>query len=498
MKIFHRTSALLNKRLSKFEKMGRYDDAFSEIQEIWTDRDQLPNVKDFDARTAAEIILRCGSLIGFLGQYKQLPNAQEKSKNLLTEARNRFLDIYDVEKIAECENFMALAYWRSGELSEAEDWLTEAFTHSLPESNLIRLHSVIIRSMILLSAKKYQEILEYLNDLEALFLKFADNSLIGSFYNNLGIVLECLGKVSLALTNLEKAKNYHYKSGNKFEYAYAENNLSMLYKAQRNFIEAHKSSDNAVAMFKKIKDRTHEGVSLDTKAQIYFDEGKFDKALESADRSIETLKFCENTLFVTESYLTKTKTLICLNNISDATVCLFKAVELAKVKTGEKAAERLIREYEITLREKFEDSSAIVGREPKSTDQLSHDPILADQNNNDLEFILPPSIANFKEIQVVQIRNRHLEYAGLEKDSLAVVANIKVEKGDLAAVMDSETNAVNCGFYDEDFGIICLESRSPDPILFDKKNVEILGKIIGVGKQNKTFGNKISVKSLLE
>lgn len=92
----------------------------AELRHIWGDTTVFPNVDDFEPRTAAEVVLRCGALIGFLGQIKQIPNAQEKSKNLLTEARNRFLDIYDVEKIAECENYLALAYTRTGELVEAE------------------------------------------------------------------------------------------------------------------------------------------------------------------------------------------------------------------------------------------------------------------------------------------------------------------------------------------------------------------------------------------
>ena len=63
---------------------------------------------------------------GFLGHSRQIPDSQEKSKNLLTEAHNRFLDIYDIEKLAECENYMSLAYWRSGELVEAETGFRQA------------------------------------------------------------------------------------------------------------------------------------------------------------------------------------------------------------------------------------------------------------------------------------------------------------------------------------------------------------------------------------
>ncbi len=498
MKTFHKISKNTIKRLFELEKMGKYDEIFAEVESIWTDRTKLPDVENLEPHLAAEVILRCGSLIGFLGQYKQLPNAQEKSKNLLIEARNRFLDLYNVEKIAECENYMALAYWRSGELNEADDWIKEAFSHKIIHSSSTRLHTFIIESMIYLSAKKYPKVLERLETLELMFLKFADNSLKGSFYNNLGVAYECLGEISSALTKLEKGKHFHFESGNEFQYAVAENNLSMLYKAQNNFSQAHKSSDNSARIFKKLKDRTREGFALDTKAQIYLAENKFDEALETVEKAIRIIKLSENASFITETYLTKTKTLIHLDNISGATACLFEAVELAKIQSGEKAAENLIREFEVALREKFEKNNAI-----ESANEVTE---FADKNgetdelqgsNDNLQLILPVSISHYKEIQAVQIRNTHFEHAGLEKNSLAIVANTEIRKGDLAAIIDLKTDSVNFGFYEEDFGIICLENQNSEPMLFDVENVEVLGKIIGVGKNENESGNKVVVKSLI-
>lgn len=497
MKTFHKSSAGLCKELFKLERTGRYDDAFSEVEAIWTDRTKLPDVKDFSPQIAAEVILRCGSLIGFLGHFKQLPNAQEKSKNLLTEARTRFLDIYDVEKIAECENYLALAYWRAGEYAEAENWLTEAFSHDIYHSHPVILHSIIIESMILLSSKKHSEVFEKLNNLELMFLKYADDFLKGSFYNNLGVALECLGRISEGLQKLEKAKGFYLKSGNKFQYAVAENNLSMLYKSQNNFLKAHESADNAVKIFKRINDRTREGFSLDTKAQIYIAEKKYSEALRTIEKAIKIIKLSENTSFITETYLTKTKTLIHLDDISGATFCLFEAVELAKIQTGEKAAEDLIKEYETALREKFDKNN-----ESQTPTEVGYFSFPSTKTNTvgaeKLELVLPNSIARYTDIQAVQIRNTHLEFAGLEKDSFAVVAETEVKKGDLAAITDLETDTVICGFYDEDFGIVCLESENPDPLLFDLKNIEILGKIVGVGKPEKSSGNKIIVKPLLK
>ena len=120
MKTLHIKTSKLCERLFKLERQGRYEDALAEIGDIWHDKTGLPDVEGLKPHLAAELILRCGSLFGFLGHNKQIPNSQEKSRNLLTHARSLFIEIYNVEKIAECENYLALTYWRTGEINEAK------------------------------------------------------------------------------------------------------------------------------------------------------------------------------------------------------------------------------------------------------------------------------------------------------------------------------------------------------------------------------------------
>jgi hypothetical protein len=107
MKAFHLQTKISFENLVKLESCGLYEQALAELKDVWRDTNEPPDISAYAAFEAAEIILRCGSLIGFHGHNKQIPDAQEKSKNLLTEARQRFLDFGSVEKVAECEN-----YWR--------------------------------------------------------------------------------------------------------------------------------------------------------------------------------------------------------------------------------------------------------------------------------------------------------------------------------------------------------------------------------------------------
>ena len=301
MKTLHTETALLLKRLFKLERSGKYDEALAELRDIWDDITTFPNIEEYEPRAQAEIILRCGALIGFLGHNKQIPNSQEKSKNLLTEARNRFLKIYNVEKIAECENYLALAYWRTGELVEAETWIEESLSHSLLNSSDVKIYSLLIRSVILLANEKYEEVVSNLEPFQTDFQKYGDAFLNGSFCTNLGFALRNLGKTAEALEKYKLAIHFHQKSGHQIYLGTVENNRAYFYKSINRFVEAHEAIDSSTKIFKRIKDRTREGFSLDTKAQIYFAEGKYKEALKTSEKAIAILNRSENKAYLVES-----------------------------------------------------------------------------------------------------------------------------------------------------------------------------------------------------
>ena len=146
-----RAHKALTRELLSLERSGEFDQALTVLKGIWDDTTAQPVVDGLDQRGSAEVYLRCGALLGFLGHIRQIPTSQERSKNLLTQAHSLFLEIYDIEKIAECENYLALAYWRMGELNEAESWVDESQSHELGDNCDARLYSHVIRNLVLLS-----------------------------------------------------------------------------------------------------------------------------------------------------------------------------------------------------------------------------------------------------------------------------------------------------------------------------------------------------------
>ena len=317
MNILRTQSTSLFGRLLNLERSGRYKEALNELKDIWQDLNDFPNVSDFEPFEAAEIYLRCGNLIGFLGHNAQIPNAQERSKDLLIEAYERFVSLEETEKIAECENSLALSYWRKGELREAEAFVETALAHPLPAQSNARLYSHITRSLIYLEAGCFREAAEYLEKRKADFQYCCDDAFLrGSYSNNLGIVYQELHNLTEALKNFELARYYFQKARHRIYLGTVENNLAQLYKRQNRFSKAHEAIDRATKIFRNIKDVTREGFSFDTKALIYFAEKEYADALKMADKAINILDKGENKAYLVETYLTKVKTLIYLDDFA--------------------------------------------------------------------------------------------------------------------------------------------------------------------------------------
>ena len=110
--------------------------------------------------------------------------------------------------------------------------------------------------------------------------------------------------------------------------------------------------------------------------------------------------------------------------------------------------------------------------------------------------VLPPSIAHYDDYQGIWISNSDLEPYGLARGSLAIVVPEEIRRGDLVALTEVDSDSVSCGFYDCDFGIVCLEAGGSEPQLFDKSNVRLLGRIVGVSNAKKNADGTMEVRPL--
>ncbi len=471
--------ALLNRQILRLERRGQYENALALISEDWAGDEFVPEIDGLTERESAELLLRFGSLIGFHGHKERIAGAQERSKDLLTQARSRLLELGETELVAACDNYLALAYWRTCEFREAELFLEEAFAHELPRLSDSRLYSHIIRSMILVALREHTANVEYCRSVESDFQESKIPFFQASFYANLGISLKDLDQIQDALSCLNLARSLHRKARHHLYSATVDNNLALLYKQIGRFDKGHESVDSAINIYKRLKDRTREGSSIETKAQIYFAEGRLDDALKTIDRSIAILRKSENSGYLAESIIMRSKILLFSDRFVDAVLALMEAVELTRQQAGEAFAKGLIEEFETALNE---------SRLPKVQD-LPIDP-------SQFELIIPPELAKYDSYRGVWINNSYLENIGIPSGSLAVTVNNDIRRGDLVAVVNNATGAVICGFYDAEFGIVCLDLPAGEPQLFNQDEITVTGKIIGVCRDDRDAGGKMIVEPI--
>lgn len=335
------------------ESKGQYEKAFQYLSPFWDGYSQFPSAIGLSDAETAELFLRFGGIVGFLGNSQKISNSQEISKNLLTQARRKFISLGDFEKTAECENYLALAYSRTGELTESFDWLKESYSRNLPENHPTRINSYVIETILDLDGGKYEKVISLCYELREIFEKYASDSHNGSFHNNLALAHKNLGNKEEALKYLKSARDFFQKADHKIYYGATENNLAQLLHKVGFYEEAHNCAKNAKKIFEQIGDKRHEGFSLETRAQIFAAEGKFEMALKFVNSAIELLEGGESYRNLVESYRTKIKILLGLDRLAEALTVMTAAHNLAALYISQELSREIIEGTAGLIQENF-------------------------------------------------------------------------------------------------------------------------------------------------
>jgi AraC-like DNA-binding protein len=341
--MFSRISDEINEIIQsakQHESIGRYDDAAKILAKYWKNTNERPDVSELNKAEKAEILLRCGSLAGYIGSCELKKDAQELAQTLITEASRLFLLFGNIEKIAECETYMAITYQRIGQLSEARGWIDSAFRYELDEKSEVRLYTHVVDGIILSWEEKNIELVNKCKKLEPLFRKSQFYVLQGDFNNNYAFGLMKLGYKNEALSRFELAKQFYTKTKHYLFLARVENNLAVFFKREKVYTEAHKSAKSAREVFKKLGDKTREGYSIDTQAQIYLAEGRYEEALKCANEAIAILQKGENYLYLENSLQTKNHIQLHLKDYSGLMETISEVIRIVNL-FGDKPDKRI-------------------------------------------------------------------------------------------------------------------------------------------------------------
>ncbi|HEX7318584.1 MAG TPA: response regulator [Pyrinomonadaceae bacterium] len=331
--------ARLRCQLAKgLEDVGSYETAREAMGELWAGVGEPPDLAELEEATAAEVLLRSGTLTGWLGSAKQIEGSQEAAKNLITESITRFEALEDAGKVAEAQTEVAFCYWRQGSYDDARVWLQEALGRLPPGANdevrAVALHRLAIVEM---SAKRFHDALRIHVDYAPLFESIGSDALKGKRHHEFAFLLRNLGATEKRPDYIDRALIEYTAASYHFEQAGAapryqgcvENNLGYLYSTIGKFSEAHEHLDRAQALFTSMKDMSRTAGVDETRAKVLLAEGRINEAERLARSAVLTLERGGEQSLLAEALTTHGIALARGGNVKDALPTLQRAVEVA-------------------------------------------------------------------------------------------------------------------------------------------------------------------------
>jgi transcriptional regulator with PAS, ATPase and Fis domain len=330
--------AELRCRLAKeLEEAGNYEAARNALGELWQRLGERPKIEGLDQRTAAEVLLRAGSLTGWIGSAQQIEGAQETAKNLISESIAVFELLGDVETVAGAETDLAYCYWREGALEEARDILRDVLGRLTNTEGEVKAIALLRSAIVELSANQNNHALSLLIDAAPLIESSNGHALKGKYHGNLACVLDNLGNDEQREDYRDRAlvefaaASFHYEQAGHTRYrARNENSLGFLYFKAARFSEAHEHLDRARRLFISLKDGGSVAQVDETRARTLLAEGRNEEAERIAGLAVRTLEKGDERFVLAEALSTHGTALARLGHHEQARSTLQRAVEVAQ------------------------------------------------------------------------------------------------------------------------------------------------------------------------
>lgn len=316
----------------ELEKAGEYEAASEALGDFWPDRTASPTVEGLDRQAAADVFLRVGTLIGWLGGATQ-SQRQESAKDFITRSIEIFTELGEGEKVAEAQSDLALCYWREGAFDEARVHLSQALERLESEGDL-KATALIRAGAVEVLAGQFTDALQFYEQARPLVEQSTDSALKGSLSLSRATVFTRLANATSnekyldrALEEYTSAAIYFEQAGHERQCGRVENNLGFLYQNISRFPEAHEHINRAHDIFLSLGDEGHVAQVNDTRARALLAEGRYREAERYARAAVKTLDRGDECSLLVEALTTHGIALARLGKYSTARSELSRAIE---------------------------------------------------------------------------------------------------------------------------------------------------------------------------
>jgi tetratricopeptide (TPR) repeat protein len=294
----------------ELENRGEYEEARKVLGDYWPRIGEAPKLAGLEENTAGELLLRAGVITGLLGAYRQIPDAQETAKDLITQSHAIFESCHSIKKIAEARTELALCYWRTDQLNEARVYLKEALS-LLPIDNELRAKALLRVAVVEHSAARDDKAFRILTKHKPLFLKLNNHTLRGTYHIMFGDRLVNLAELRPHSDYIDSAlieyaaASYHFERAEHRPYlANVETNLGYLYFKINRFDEAKEHLDRARRIHVRVKDKRRAAHVDETRARILLAQGRIAEAERVIRSAVSVQERDGNSFYLTEALIT--------------------------------------------------------------------------------------------------------------------------------------------------------------------------------------------------
>lgn len=321
----------------QFEEVGNYDAARDALGELWGEFGESPRVEDLNAQSSAEVLLRVGTLIGWIGSTHQIEGSQEMAKNRISESITIFESLGETKKVAEAQTEIALCYEREGAMDEARVRFAEALSRLEDRDGDLKAVALLRSAVLEKLTNRLSEALDFLTIGTPLFEVSNNHTLKGRFHNERANVLRRLGEIENRSDYLDRAvieytaASFHFEQEPHARYqACVENNLALLYLNTNRLLDAHEHLDRAETLFTTFNDVVHLSQVAETRARVMLAEGAVVQSERSARRAVRLLENGDERSLLAEALTTQGITLSRLQHADQARTAFERAIQVAE------------------------------------------------------------------------------------------------------------------------------------------------------------------------
>lgn len=273
-----------------FENRGDYRGASAALRDYWKGPGHEPSVADLGHEAMAAVLLRVGVISVRLG------SSEPKPERLIRTARELCETVGATAGAAECMAELASCLWRGGETTAARRLINDALLLAGDDVAVKGLAIVYLASFDW-SAGRHSAAEQLLMAESALFECLEDPTIKGCYHNSLHLALSALGLKTGEADYFERAfleliaASVHFEEAENFTYlAAVQNNLGFIINLLGKPEEAFGYYDRALSIYQSIGDRQGAGRVAESLASLYLSCGLPDVALAVIEQALPDLE----------------------------------------------------------------------------------------------------------------------------------------------------------------------------------------------------------------